>query len=270
MACARSRHEGPSVSRSGPPAWLAVIAVVVIAVAVIPNTAGASGGPVLVSSSALQPDAYIFMLVGASPAQIAGVEDVVSHLPQVRRYALVDQMQALRQFRQIFRKKPNLLRGVTAAELPQSIDVETTHRDCVSARAIQTKVGSLPGVDTVGYPKSLNCVPMPRVSAARNRQCKGSGYNVEVFMQLSATPDEVQRVESLIEQRRDVLLVHVINQNRALSIYRCVFAGNPELLSGVTADQLPIAFEVDAPTPAAARAFKVAVRSLPGVDTTSS
>jgi cell division protein FtsX len=245
------------------------VLVVALGVAVPPDAAGAEARPIQVSATALNPDVNVFMVVDAVPAQLDGVRKVVSHLGGVRRYALIDHADALSQYRRRFRNRPDLLRGVTAADLPESFEVETTHRNCASAEAVRAKVQNLAGVDTVAYPRTLNCSPTPQFSAARRKQCTPRDYNAEVFMQVTATPSEVQQVQTFIQHRRDIRLVRVVDPTHSLSIFRCMFAGNPDVLRSVTAAQLPLSFEVIAPSLADYRAFEAAVQALPGVDASS-
>jgi hypothetical protein len=142
--------------------WLILVVVpLVTGAGATPSATDGPHRPTLVSLSALKPDLDVFMQVGATQAEVAHVEHVVAHLSDVRRYALVGRAQALKIFRQIFRGRPDLLRRVTAAELPETIDVETIHRDCASANAVKTELGLPAGVDAVGYPRGFSCSNSP-------------------------------------------------------------------------------------------------------------
>ena len=96
--------------------------------------------------------------------------------------------------------------------------------------------------------------------------CIRDSHNVEVLMQVGATSEQTQVVRAVLQQQKDTTLIRVVDQDHALAVYRCLFADRPDVIEGVTASQLPVAFEVLAVSPRAARNIETAVKALPGVD----
>jgi cell division protein FtsX len=91
----------------------------------------------------------VYMTVRATPDQVAAVEHWVAAQPGVTTYVHLDKIDALAEFRRIFRKDKRLVASVTAADLPESfrVQVAADHESAVVSAA-----RAFPGVDKVATP----------------------------------------------------------------------------------------------------------------------
>jgi len=154
----------------------------------------------------------------------------------VRRYAFVDHAAALREFRRLFANSPELRRSVTADVLPVSFRLEL--RRSSDRPGVGRTLRRLRGVDTV----TEGPVGLRRFVAA----CKARRYNVEVFMRVYASPEQVATVRAAIERHPNITVVRFLDHNDALREFRREFASDKKQ-RGVTAADLPESFLLQVP-----------------------
>jgi len=98
----------------------------------------------------------IFMKVDASQDQIAAVGKALAHDPNVKSARHLNKDDAYREFKRIFKNKPDLVNSITAADLPESFRVApkvsgNTKIDDLTNQ-LKHEYQLQPGVDTVETP----------------------------------------------------------------------------------------------------------------------
>jgi cell division protein FtsX len=205
-------------------------------------------------------DVDVFMTVGATKAQVAAVEHRIRTSKQVRRYAHFDQRAAKAEFDRIFKRNPDLVASVTAADLPESfpVDLERARDAAAFARGMR----SLPGVDTA-EPKEKAPTEADLLSVIR--RCQARDFDVEIFMRNGATQSEIDGVVGAVAAEPGLIVTRVLSQAEAYEEFRRVFASNPEMVDAVTAADLPVSVRVHAVNGVSGDAL-TRLRSGPGVD----
>ena len=89
--------------------------------------------------------------------------------------------------------------------------------------------------------------------------------DLQVFMNVDATADQVASVRQHIRQLRDVRLYAFVDRSDALKQFRKVTANNPSLSEGIDASSLPQSVEIVSRSCAASDRILHDVESLPGV-----
>lgn len=219
--------------------------VVVLACAAILATASAvaSVGAKEVAPTAVpHPDVEVFMKVAATPAQVAAVKRLVRETDAVRRFAFLDHAAAFAEFQQVFHGMPDMLGKVTAGDLPESFRLQLTRRK--QAPAVVRRFRGRGGVGQVnGPPKSPSAEELRRLIA----ECRARDFDIEVFMRVDATQEQVDALQAEILEEGDVTLVRHLDHQDALKKFRAVVGGNAMLRDSLTAADLPESFELRVP-----------------------
>jgi len=210
-----------------------------------------------------QADAEIFFRVHALPSETSAVRDAVASSRFVERFAMVDRDAALREFRRVFRGSPEL-RGVTAADLPESVRVQfrPSKNGVVSlskTEAFVDRFKRLDGVETVSE----------EVSRRRDLICRTAKPAVQVV--LSAGADSAA-VRSALTEDPATLKVTFISKPEALKTLRCLHRGDPERGRRYTRDDidaLPESFLVFVGPSTDRFQLAMELQAIPGVDTTN-
>jgi hypothetical protein len=80
-------------------------------------------------------DAELFFDVGAQPDQVSAVRAAVASSPFVERFAFVVERQALHEFRKIFRRYPDVTRGISGRHPslpPRLLSARSVARDALT------------------------------------------------------------------------------------------------------------------------------------------
>jgi cell division transport system permease protein len=93
----------------------------------------------------------IFMTVDATNQQISDIRGGLKSDAEVKSFTFIDKQAALAEFKQIFRKDPDLTRNVTADALPTSFRIVPKRAELTDS--IQRRYTSEAGVDSVATPQ---------------------------------------------------------------------------------------------------------------------
>jgi cell division protein FtsX len=107
-------------------------------------------------------DAEIFLRVGASGAEIQGVQSALERDSEVKSFQVLDQQQAFAIFAEEFSDQPAIVRQTKPSDLPVSFRVKARSGPLPSA--FESKYRALAGVDTViepGSPQKPTASPCP-------------------------------------------------------------------------------------------------------------
>ena len=206
-------------------------------------------------------DVEVFMVVGATDAQVGAVERRIHTSPEVRRYAHLDKQDAEAEFRRIFRKNPDLVQSIKPSDLPESFRVDVRHAG--DAKAFARGMRDLPGVDSA---EPREKAPTRAELLRTIRQCQGGDADVEVFMRLTATQAEIDGATAAIATAPELTVTRVLSKDDAYAEFLRIFASNRKLVNSVTAADLPVSIRVQASGPVSDEVL-ARVRALPGVDT---
>src|SRR5262249_6238435 len=183
-------------------------------VVAVASPAMASNGPSKVDYRDLRnADAEVFMMVRATPDQVAGVRREIEASELVKRFAFLDRADAYREFSRIFRDDPDLVANVGADSLPMSFRVDLRHsRD---RSPFKTRFENLAGVETVKLHQATHerAAAETRGTAAKAR-C-GDDAPVEVFLKVGATAADEDAVEAALRAMPQVTAVSKISRDEA-------------------------------------------------------
>jgi hypothetical protein len=90
--------------------------------------------------------------------------------------------------------------------------------------------------------------------------------DVEVFMGVNASPDQVARVLQYVRESHDVRLFAFVDRNEALRKFRKLTANNPSLSEGIDANALPESVAIVSRRCADRKPLANRLESVPGVD----
>ncbi len=88
-----------------------------------------------------------------------------------------------------------------------------------------------------------------------------------MFLKLAATPAQTAAVRKLLQRAPEVRRFAFLTRVDAWREFRKLFAAQPDLIAGTTADQLPTSFRVELEHGAKAAAIQRRLRGVAGVDT---
>ena len=91
-----------------------------------------------------------FMVVKATPDQIADVKKAIEDDPQIKDYRYLDKEAAFEEFKRIFRKEPDLVKNVDAESLPTSFRIVPAEAEFTNR--VKHRLEPLAGVDEVKTP----------------------------------------------------------------------------------------------------------------------
>jgi cell division protein FtsX len=227
----------------------------------VPVAAAAGRGPTKVPVTAIpHPDVVVYMDLYAGPDQISAVERRIRQTSVVRRFTFVDKSAALREFRRDFRHSPSLMGTVSEHDLTTSYRLELVQESALSR--IERAFRGLLGVFQVSGPtKSLSVAAFRQTTIS----CNAINFDTVVFMQVSATQDQIDGMRDAIGREPNVTIVSFFNHDAAHREFGKQFAGNPDLISSISAADLSESFQLRVPK--AQRALvQQDLRALPAVD----
>jgi cell division protein FtsX len=182
-------------------------------------------------------DAVVFMSVGASKAQISDVRDALRRSGAVRHFAVVSSEEGLEQIRRLAPDN-TVLRDADPSEIPASFHVKLVEPG--RAAGFKADFENRAGVDEV-----VETTPQQRLDPDRVLRCSGSAPDVEVFMNLDASPEQIAAVQTELMNDPAVSQLRSVSQQEAFSQFRCLFADRPDLLEATSAEVLPASFRLE-------------------------
>ncbi len=93
----------------------------------------------------------VFMQVHATEQQIADVRAALDQDPDVKAFTFLDKEAAFEEFKEIFRKEPDLVKNINASSLPTSFRVAPARAELT--QSIQRRYQAMSGVDEVATPE---------------------------------------------------------------------------------------------------------------------
>lgn len=204
-------------------------------------------------------DVDVFLSLAATPDQIASVEQELRDSPAVAELRFVSQDDALEEFRRIFADDPDLLGQVSAADLPVSFRVDLA--DGADRQAFAGRFLGLAAVEDVMLQTDGDATSLWFELPVAWR-------SVEVSANVDASPDEIATVGEALRESPRVTDLRFVSKEEAFEEFQRTFAYEPELLSAVTAADLPASWRVQVAEPYQenADAVRVLVAGMPGVD----
>jgi len=92
-----------------------------------------------------------FMQVHATEQQIADVSAALDKDPEVKTFTFLDKDAAFQEFKEIFRKEPDLVKNINASSLPTSFRIVPQQAELT--QGIQRRYQAMSGVDEVATPE---------------------------------------------------------------------------------------------------------------------
>jgi len=236
-----------------------------LTVLTVASPAVADRGPTEVDSHELRrADAEVFMLVKATPDEVAAVRHQIEGSRLVKRFAFLDKTDAYEVFSHIFREDPDLVAKVSPESLPMSFRVDL--RQFHDRPRFRRQFAFLPGVDEVALPRTAAQRAAAKArEAAKNARC-GVDEPIEVFLPVHATPADEDAVEAALRATPQVKTVHKIDRKEAKKVFDCLFSNEPNLTKKTDAESLPVSFRVEVRHGTDLGRLVRSLESLPGVD----
>ena len=246
---------------------IAFTAVVLVLVVVVQQTwtspAGAQPQRVPASEIAHEDaDFEVFMAVDATAAQIAGVEARLDGERKVRRYAHLSKDDAYAEFERIFRNDPDIVRSVTAADLPESFRVDLVPG--AKAKPLLPEFAALAGVDSVPPRTTLTVAE----ALSHIRECQARATDLEVFLRVDATDAQLAAAVAVVKGEPGLTITRVLSKADAYVEFRREFANNKKLVDSVTAADLPVSIRIAASGPVSDETMQ-RLWAIDGVDNVS-
>jgi cell division protein FtsX len=199
-------------------------------------------------------DVEVFIEPDATAEQTAGIRQKIKRsAARVVRFAYVSQQAAYRELKQAFRDEPEKAESIDPATVRPSFRMALRHKD--QSFRLVNDMKDLPGVNEV----------VSRAAEELERRCRPPG-DIEVYMKVDATPDEVTAVGTALQADPSVATVRSISKKRALKIFRCLYAEQPDLGRSIDESALPATFTVTLRRGEDLQALKQRAELLPGVD----
>jgi hypothetical protein len=158
----------------------------------------ASDGPREVSYQDLdgsETDAEVFLTVNASNHEIAAVRRAILSTSTIKRYAFVDKRTAYKEFKRIFRDRPDLVRRTRASDLPVSFRVDFARG--VQFAAWSARIQTIHGVDVVTVPHAST--NLGGSSEEILRACAEQDFTFVLYLKVDATPEQMAGVRATLE-----------------------------------------------------------------------
>lgn len=226
-----------------------------LAAALMVATACTSG--TLVSSAPDPADVEVFMASGATRSQTAAARDALRRSKDVLRLDFIKREEAYRRFRRMFRDQPDLVGTTSAAGLPRSFLVEL--RDGADRRRFLRAVQRIPGV-AFGVPIRTCAEVREELRERRSRS------DVEVFLDVRASPDQARAVREEIRRSGLARRVTFVSKQDAYREFRRLFSDQPDLVATTSPEALPESFRIDVDRRRDGTRLARRVEALPGVD----
>jgi cell division protein FtsX len=206
-------------------------------------------------------DVELFMRVGATPAQIAGISRALSADAQVARFVFVNHQAAYDEFKRIFKDQPSLIQSTKPTDLPTSFRLYLN--DPASADHLIRRYEQRPGIDTAIRRGLTSVFANLRDVAILPATPRAVG---EIFMTTTANPAEVEAVRAALANDADISSTTFLSHQDAYREFATMFADQPSLIRATKPSDLPESFRVTLghPEPGSLRAR---YEGRPGVDT---
>jgi cell division protein FtsX len=213
----------------------------------------------------------IFMTVKATQEQITNVRKILrNERTTVHEFAYLDKQDAYKEFKRLFRNDPDLVKNVDRSVLPVSFKVNLKTPVERNGREVLSRVEHLAGVDVV-----KSSVPALKSQLAAEQEAidvkcgndpnRGLEVPLEVFLNVSATPDDERRVQDALQALPGITGIRFISHDEALVIYRCELAGDPNVAKTQASD-LPASFRITVAPGTNTSALLRTIKVIPGVD----
>ena len=176
-------------------------------------------------------DVEVFTRLDASVEEAAGVRQKIEHAASVIRFAYVNQRAAYRELEKTLRDQPDKLAVIHPNTLRPSFRL-LLHNTSQSFGVVD-QMKRLPGVDEV----------ISHAADELYERCSAPA-DVGVFMNVDATDEQTAAVLAALQGDPSVVAVRSIGKKKALKIFRCLYADQPDLAESVDASALPTSFEV--------------------------
>ena len=196
------------------------------------------------------PDAEVFLKVRATRAEVSAVQSKLAGSPLVKRFAYLSKDDAYAEFRRIFANDPDVTRGITPEDLPESFRVKLRHQ--IDATAFVGTFRHYHGVTDVSS----------SVVNLMWEQCMNSPADLEVDMRTAATVTESDHVEQWLRDNGTVASVHRFSSHDALNVWSCIVGNRGPKR---TLDEFPVSFRVVVQPGTDVQSLQRQIAKLPGV-----
>jgi cell division protein FtsX len=233
-------------------AWCGALLVVAVL------TACTDDGPECSDAQRLRPDVEIFMRLDATAADMAGVRQQIRQTRGVRRSAFVSHEESFRLLREVLAE--SALEGEGPEDAPESFRFEL--EEAQHRRRLVAPFERLDGVGWVATRPTPAELKRLRRKLARLRDQP----EVEVFMNVAATPEQTAAVRAAIEQSPRVQQLEFMSRDDAYREFQRLFADQPDLVATTSPEALPESFRVDIDDTSKSERFARTLENLPGID----
>jgi cell division protein FtsX len=151
----------------------------------------------------------------------------------------------MKAFRRIFRRNQELVKSVRPSDLPESFRVDLRQRG--EAKAFARRMQGLAGVESAETATRHS----ERDLLATIRRCQEGDEDLEVFMDIHATQDQIDGAVAAVSSEPGLSVVKVLSKDDAFAEFQRIFASKPKLRNAVTPVDLPVSIRVHASGPVA-------------------
>jgi cell division protein FtsX len=237
----------------------AVSFVALVGCLLVPASAEAKARP--------RTDVEVFMRLDATAAQTKNVGAVIRRSHAVRKSTFVSHADAYREFKALFASQPDLGSSTTADQLPESFRI--TLAKSAKAKPLVRRLEHLPGVDEVKSQSRSNSL-LAKMTDRMCKSAKNTKVDFEVSLKVNATATQAAAVRATLDHSRAVERVKFVSKHEARREMLRMFATQPGLAAGVSADAFPRSFRVELHKHAHAKQLTRTVKHLPGVESVDS
>lgn len=194
-------------------------------------------------------DAAVVLPAGATAADAAQLQAILDTTDVVENYAPLPVSTLAGALRNNPAKNAKALLARVCASPPTYVyAVGLSHTAVDPLEQLSTAIGAKATVQSMGF------------GSGRDR------IDAKIFMQVRATPHQVEALRAAIEHDPDVARFTFISHRAALGEFKKLFADHPELIKSTTASQLPESFELVVRDGASLDDLAPRYWALPGVD----
>jgi cell division protein FtsX len=194
-------------------------------------------------------DLSVMLEPGSSASEIEAVEQLLADSRTVANSAFLSQEEAVRVFRCIFAGEPETIADTDLGRIPEQFQVTLTDQRAELPSLLQN-LEALDGVFTI------------------RRDCSDASVaaDLEIFMLLDATPEQIAGARAAIEQAPGVANVTFVSKEDTHEVFTCLFADQPDLVEATDPEVLPPSFLVSLGRGVDGSALAERFRLLDGVD----
>ncbi len=217
----------------------------------------------------------VTMEPSASPDQTAAVRRTIDAIPGIRDVVFVDKAANLANLRDVFSNQPDVLSSVTEDSINTIFTANLDGPEAQSTMAAAaSRIAGLPGVDqaTSTEKRQVCDITDPVVregleaSVEANSRWAG-GVDLMVFLDPDVTDAQQGRVRQVLDASPSIQHMRFFSQQDSYQEFRCLFADQPDLVDGMTLNDLPSSYRLDLgdPTPSQIAEVTGEVARLQGV-----